>query len=139
MVSIGVRGGGQTFLSSTTDPSSSVKPGFGPTGTAELRYTFYGCFTDRIGMGFTLGAGVGFGFTAIQGTHVDTYTNTDYLGHPMDYTVSSSFRQREQFAKAEATLMASFCFGNVIVNIGPRFTSRGTVAPPGTAPCGTGR
>ena len=121
MVSIGVRGGGQTFLSSTTDPSSSVKPGFGPAGTAELRYTFYGCFTDRIGMGFTLGAGVGFGSTAIQGTHVDTYTNTDYLGHPMDYTVSSSFRQREQFAKAEATLMASFCFGNVIVNIGPRF------------------
>ena len=121
MVSIGVRGGGQTFLSSTTDPSSSVQGTFGGTGTVDLRYTFYGCLTDRFGIGFTLGAGVGYGSTGIKGNHTDTYTNFDYLGNQMDYTVSSAFKQTDRFAKGEATLMASFCFGNVILNIGPRF------------------
>jgi len=121
MVSIGVRGGGQTYLSSTTDPSSSVQGTFGGTGTVDLRYTFYGCLTDRFGIGFTLGAGVGYGSAGIKGHHTDTYTNFDYLGNQMDYTVSSAFKQTDRFAKGEATLMASFCFGNVILNIGPRF------------------
>ena len=121
MVSIGVRGGGQTYLASTTDPSSSVKGTFGAAGTVDLRYTFYGCLTDRFGIGFTLGAGIGYGSTGIKGNHTDTYTNFDYLGNQMDYTVSSAFKQTDRFAKGEATLMASFCFGNVILNIGPRF------------------
>ena len=121
MVSIGVRGGGQTYLASTTDPSSSVQGTFGTAGTLDLRYTFYGCLTDRFGIGFTLGAGVGYGSTGIKGNHTDTYTNFDYLGNQMDYTVSSAFKQTDRFAKGEATLMASFCFGNVILNIGPRF------------------
>ena len=121
MVSIGVRGGGQTFLSSTTDPSSDLKGAFGATGMLDLRYTFYGALTNSINMGFTLGAGVGYGTSAIKGHHTDTYTNTDYLNHPMDYTVTSAFRQNEQFAKAEASLMLAFDFNHVIVNIGPRF------------------
>ena len=121
MVSIGVRGGGQTYLASTTDPSSSVQGTFGAAGTVDLRYTFYGCLTDRFGIGFTLGAGVGYGSTGIKGNHTDTYTNFDYLGNQMDYTVSSAFKQTDRFAKGEATLMASFCFGNVILNVGPRF------------------
>ena len=121
MVSIGVRGGGQTYLASTTDPSSSVQGTFGAAGTVDLRYTFYGCLTDRFGIGFTLGAGIGYGSTGIKGNHTDTYTNFDYLGNQMDYTVSSAFKQTDRFAKGEATLMASFCFGNVILNVGPRF------------------
>ena len=121
MVSIGVRGGGQTFLSSTTDPSSDLKGAFGATGMLDLRYTFYGALTNSINMGFTLGAGVGYGTSAIKGHHTDTYTNTDYLNHPMDYTVTSAFRQNEQFAKGEASLMLAFDFNHVIVNIGPRF------------------
>ena len=121
MVSIGVRGGGQTYLASTTDPSSSVQGTFGAAGTVDLRYTFYGCLTDRFGIGFTLGAGVGYGSTGIKGNHTDTYTNFDYLGNQINYTVSSAFKQTNRFAKGEATLMASFCFGNVILNVGPRF------------------
>ena len=121
MVSIGVRGGGQTYLSSTTDPSSSVQGTFGAAGTVDLRYTFYGCLTDRFGIGFTLGAGVGYGSTGIKGNHTDTYTNFDYLGNQMDYTVTSAFKQTDRFAKGEATLLASFCFGNVVLNVGPRF------------------
>ena len=122
MLSIGVRGGGQTYLpDAALGASGEVKPAFGGTGTLDLRYTFYGCLTNRFGIGFTLGAGVGYGTAGIQGNHTDTYTNFDYLGNQMDYTVSSTFRQTDRFAKGEATLMASFCFGNVILNLGPRF------------------
>ena len=87
----------------------------------DLRYTFYGDLANSVRMGFTLGAGVGYGASAIKGNHVDTYTNTDYLSHPMDYTVTSAFRQNEQFAKAEASLMLAFDFNHVVINIGPRF------------------
>ena len=121
MFSIGVRGGGQTFLSSATDPSSSVHGAFGGAGTLDLRYTFYGYLTEQIGMGFALGAGAGYGTTALAGNRTDTYSNTDYLGKQMDYTIPSTFKQTAQFARAEATLMMAFCFGNVTVNIGPRF------------------
>ena len=122
MLSIGVRGGGQTYLpTAALGASGELKPVFGGTGALDLRYTFYGCLTDRFGIGFTLGAGVGYGSIGIKGNHTDTYTNFDYLGNQMDYTVSSAFKQTDRFAKGEATLMASFCFGNVILNIGPRF------------------
>jgi len=122
MLSIGVRGGGQTYLpDAALGASGEVKPAFGGTGTLDLRYSFYGCLTDRFGIGFTLGAGIGYGTAGIQGNHTDTYTNFDYLGNQMDYTVSSAFKQTDRFAKGEATLMASFCFGNVILNLGPRF------------------
>ena len=121
MFSIGVRGGGQTFLSSTPAPSSSMKGDVGFGGTIDLRYAFYGCFTDRIGMGFTLGAGIGYGTAGLRGDHTDNYSNIDYLGKQIDYTVTSTLRQTNQFARAEASLMLAFCFGNVIVNVGPRF------------------
>ena len=120
MLSIGVRGGGQTFLSSSSVASTELKGGFGGGGTLDLRYTFYGCLTDRMGIGFTAGAGFGFGTTALNGTHTDHYTNTDYLGNRMDYETSATFKQKEQFGKADISLLLAFCFGNVTLNIGPR-------------------
>ena len=86
----------------------------------DLRYSFYGDLTNTVRMGFTMGAAVGYGASAIKGTHIDTYTNTDYLGNQMDYTVTTAFRQKEQFAKGEMALMLAFDFNHVIVNIGPR-------------------
>lgn len=121
MVSIGVRGGGQTFITSTTDPSGDLKGAIGGTGILDLRYTFYGSLTNTVEIGFAIGAGVGYGASAIKGHHVDTYTNTDYLGNQMDYTVTSTFRQKEQFTRAEASLMLAMNFNHVVVNIGPRF------------------
>ena len=87
----------------------------------DLRYTFYGSLTNSVGMGFAVGAGVGYGASAIKGHHTDAYTNTDYLGNRMDYTINSTFRQKEQFAKAEVSLMLAMDFNHVVVNIGPRF------------------
>ncbi len=122
MLSIGVRGGGQTYLpEAALGASGEVKPAFGGTGTLDLRYTFCGCLTNRFGIGFTLGAGVGYGTAGIQGNHTDTYTNFDYLGNQMDYTVSSAFKQTDRFAKGETTLLLAMRFSGVTINIGPRF------------------
>ena len=121
MLSIGVRGGGQTYLpTAALGASGEVRPGFGGTGTLDLRYTFYGCLTDRFGIGFTLGAGAGYGTSAIKGTSSDSYTNYDYLGNQIDYSINAAYKQSDRFAKAEASLMAAFCFGNIILNVGPR-------------------
>ena len=122
MLSIGVRGGGQTYLpDAALGASGEVKTAFGGAGTLDLRYTFYGNITDRLGIGFALGAGVGYGTAGVKGTNTDTYTNFDYLGNQMDYTTSAEFKQTDRFARAEASLMAALRFGNVTLNIGPRF------------------
>ena len=122
MLSIGVRGGGQTYLpDAALGAYGAVQPRFGGTGTLDLRYSFCGFVTDRIGIGFTLGAGGGYATAAIQGSHVDNYTNYDYLGKQMDYIVSAEFSQTDRFARAEASLMASFRFADIVLNVGPRF------------------
>ena len=120
MVSIGVKGGGLTYMSSATDPSSSMQLTFGGSGTLDVRYAFYGSVTDNLSIGFNVGAGIGYGAASFKGRHTDTYTNFDYLGNQMDYKAYAAFKQIEQFAKAEVSLLASFCAENVIFNIGPR-------------------
>ena len=119
--SVGVRGGAQTYLLAASDPASDIKGAFGGTGKLDVRYTFYGCFTDRLGMGFTVGGGVGYGTSSFKGISVDHFSTTDYLGNQIDYTTSGAYRQTDKFATAEASLMLAFCFGNIIVNVGPRF------------------
>ena len=122
MLSIGVRGGGQTFLPiAAVGASSDVSPNIGGAGTLDLRYVFYSYLTERVALGFTVGAGIGYGGSGWNGTNTDKYTNTDYLGNKLDYTVSSRFRQTENFAKADVSLLLSFRVGDFMINLGPRF------------------
>ena len=122
MLSIGVRGGGQTYLpDAALGASGEVKPAFGGTGTLDLRYTFYGCLTNRIGIGFAISAGIGYGTAGVQGTNTDTYTNLDYKGNALDYTCTAQYSQTDRFAKADAALLLAMKFGGVTLNLGPRF------------------
>lgn len=121
--SLGVRGGGQLWLPKSADPSQvSIQCGPGGNGVFDLRYSFYGCMAnDIVGLGFTLGAGVGYGSTAIDGTQQRTFTNTDYLDNPLEYTTEVSFRRADRFATGEASLMLALGIGGFVLNIGPRF------------------
>ena len=122
LIGIGVRGGGQMYLPSAAAGSTAkIQGAIGGVGGLDLRYTFYGCFTDRIGMGFVVAAGVGYGSTGLKGTNTDQYTNYDYLNNRMDYTVDSKFHQTTKGVQADASLLLAFCFGNFTVNLGPRF------------------
>ena len=122
MLSIGVRGGGQTYLpTAAVGATGEVKPAFGGTGTLDLRYTFYGQLADRFELGFAVGAGIGYGTTGIKGTNMDSYTNIDYLGNKMDYSIDATYSLKDQFAKVDVSLLLAMRFSGVTINIGPRF------------------
>ena len=121
VLSVGMQCGGQTWLpSAAVGATGTAKGAFGVAGSVDIRYTFYGQVGQDVGVGFALGAGVGYGTTGLQGTNVDRFTNSDYLNNQLDYTVTSAFRQTEQFVRTEASLMMAFRFRNVTLNIGPR-------------------
>lgn len=122
MFSIGIRGGGQTWFPTCIEGASKeAKGGIGPTGTLDLRYTSYTHLTRKIDIGFAIGASAGYGTSDIRGTHTNVFTNTDYLGIAIDYTAIGVFRQTDRYAKVDASVMVAMRFGNVTLNIGPRF------------------
>jgi len=122
MLSIGVRGGGQTYLpTAAVGATGEVKPGIGGAGTLDLRYTYYGSVASQVELGVAVGAGVGYGTTGIKGTNMDSYTNIDYLGNKMDYSIDATYSLKDQFAKADVSLLLAMRFGGVTLNLGPRF------------------
>ena len=122
MLSIGVRGGGQTYLpTAAVGATGEVRPGIGGAGALDVRYTFYGQLADRFELGFAISAGIGYGVAPLKGSNTDNFTNTDYLGNRMDYTINSDFTQRDKFAKIDLSLLFAMHFGGVTLNIGPRF------------------
>lgn len=122
MLSIGVRGGGQTFLpTAAVGANGEIKPGIGGAGALDVRYTYYGSVASQVELGVAVGAGVGYGTTGIKGTNMDSYTNIDYLGNKMDYSIDATYSLKDQFAKVDVSLLLAMRFGGVTLNIGPRF------------------
>ncbi len=122
MLSIGVRGGGQTFLpTAAVGATGEVKPGIGGTGALDVRYTYYGSVASQVQLGVAVGAGLGYGTTGIKGTNMDSYTNIDYLGNKMDYSIDATYSLKDQFAKVDVSLLLAMRFGGVTLNVGPRF------------------
>jgi hypothetical protein len=122
MLSIGVRGGGQTYLpTAAVGATGEVKPGIGGTGALDVRYTYYGSVASQVQLGVAVGAGFGYGTTGIKGTNMDSYTNIDYLGNKMDYSIDATYSLKDQFAKVDVSLLLAMRFGRVTLNVGPRF------------------
>ena len=122
MLSIGVRGGGQTYLpTAAVGATGDMHAGIGGTGALDIRYTFYGQLADRFELGFAAAAGVGYGSAGIKGTNMDSYTNIDYLGNKMDYSIDATYSLKDQFAKVDVSLLLAMRFGGVTLNVGPRF------------------
>ena len=122
MLSIGVRGGGQTYLpTAAVGANGEIKPGIGGAGALDVRYTYYGSVASQVELGVAVGAGFGYGTTGIKGTNMDSYTNIDYLGNKMDYSIDATYSLKDQFAKVDVSLLLAMRFGGVTLNIGPRF------------------
>ena len=122
MLSIGVRGGGQTYLpTAAVGATGEVKPGIGGAGAIDLRYTYYGSVASQVELGIAVSAGIGYGTAGVQGTNTDTYTNRDYTGNAIDYTCTANYAQTDRFAKGDAALLLAMKFGGVTLNVGPRF------------------
>ena len=119
--SVGVRGGGQMWLPKLApEASGSVHGDVGMNGLLDLRYAWYGDLSSPVSAGFMLGAGVGYGAMAIKGNTTDVFRNIDYLGNPMDYHTTAHFKQSEQFAKAEFSILFALRAGGFAVQLGPR-------------------
>ena len=116
-IGLGVRGGGQMFMPSG---GGELKSSMGGVGGVDLRYTFYGTVDDQIGVGFAVGAGVGYGTTTLKGTHTDQYTNIDYLNNRIDYTNEAKYHIADKFAQANASLLFAFRYSGFTINLGPR-------------------
>ena len=52
---------------------------------------------------------------------MDSYTNIDYLGNKMDYSIDATYSLKDQFAKVDVSLLLAMRFGGVTLNLGPRF------------------
>ena len=122
MLSIGVRGGGQTYLpTAAVGATADMHAGIGGTGALDVRYTYYGSVASQVQLGVAVGAGFGYGTTGIKGTNMDSYTNIDYLGNKMDYSIDATYSLKDQFAKVDVSLLLAMRFGGVTLNVGPRF------------------
>ena len=122
MLSIGVRGGGQTYLpTAAVGATGDMHAGIGGTGALDVRYTYYGSVASQVQLGVAVGAGFGYGTTGIKGTNMDSYTNIDYLGNKMDYSIDATYSLKDQFAKVDVSLLLAMRFGGVTLNVGPRF------------------
>lgn len=113
-IEIGVKGGLETALT-----GSEVKPVFDVMGLLDIRYAYYGD-VDPCQIGFQTGIGIGYGMTRTQGILHEQFTNTDYLGNEMDYSVRTKINSHSRQAQMEVPLLFALRFYGVFINVGPR-------------------
>ena len=117
-----MRGGAQTVLPKIKSGENwSVTNAYTGGGMVDFRYAYYGEIGGSCFWGFTIGLGAGASSESLEGTETDRFTNRDYDGSLMDYTVQSEFSQTTLYARTELSMMLAFYFGPVSLNIGPRF------------------
>ncbi|MCQ2345579.1 MAG: hypothetical protein MJZ82_02295 [Paludibacteraceae bacterium] len=84
VISFAVRGGADVYLSS---PKAVGVPG--PEGMFDIQYACYFPTRGHAELGFRTGIGVGATRLSFRDKVAESFSNTDYLGHPMDYQVLS--------------------------------------------------
>ena len=116
-VQVGARAGGN-LLTGSNDVQSLIGGQAGVDVSYSIRWTVGGDIGigPKIGVGFSrTGGGVA------KNDIYETFTNVDYLGHPMDYTVTAQAEQRYQHLQVEVPLMLSLQLHRFIINIGGKF------------------
>ena len=119
--STGVRLGGQTWLPTMTDEADgSIKGSIGAHEMADFRYAYYGKINKHTSVGIMLGAGFGYGSCGVRGNNTDRFVNTDFSSNKIDYTVTTDFKQSEQFVNADLSLLLALRHNGFVAQIGPR-------------------
>lgn len=114
----GVRGG--AMFSLTKDFASHPEP----AAYADFGYTVYGEVTPDFGIGLHTGLSIGYsGYS--WGYEGDThFTNTDYMGLQMDYTIkTSSAKQQIQQIQAEIPIQMALRANGFILNAGIKLST----------------
>lgn len=116
-VQVGVRAGGNLLTG-----SNEVQSLIGGQAGVDVSYSIRWTVGSDMGMGPKIGVGFSRTGGGVKKDDIyETFTNTDYLGHPMDYTVTAQAEQRFQHLQIEVPLMLSLQLKRFIINIGGKF------------------
>ena len=116
-VQAGLKGGGNLWLGGS-EVQSTIGGNFGVDVSYSCRWSLPKecAIGPKVGVGFSrAGGGVA------KDDILENFTNTDYLGHPMEYTISAKAQQKYQQLQVEVPLMLSLQLHRVIVNVGGKF------------------
>lgn len=119
--SAGVRLGGQTWLPTlNNEVDGSIKGSIGAHEMVDFRYAYYGKINKHTRVGIMFGAGFGYGSCGVRGNNTDNFSNTDYSSNKIDYAATTDFKQSEQFANADFSLLLALRHNGFVAQIGPR-------------------
>ena len=118
VVGVGVRGGGAHFLQKMQ--AEEVKRQTGGNINLDLNYTCY-FQVPVIECGIRTGLSFGYSTSGLKGSLHETFTNQDYYGNTLEYTVDfASVKERTQQLQLEIPIMVAIRWKGLVANAGPK-------------------
>ena len=119
VIGVGVRGGGAHFLQKMH--TEEVKRQTGWNANLDLNYTCYFPTRTALECGVRTGLSLGYSTSGLKGSLHETFTNTDYLGNTIEYTVDfESVKESTQELQLEIPIMAALRWKGLVANVGPK-------------------
>ncbi len=116
-ISFGLRGGASAILS-----SPAAKGKIGPDGLFDLNYACYWQTNGTAQIGIKTGANFGWSSNKFQNPLNETFSNVDYEGNTIDYTVTSSLvEEKTSNWRMEIPFMLAIRADGFFFEIGPKF------------------
>lgn len=91
-----------------------------PAGVLSLGYTFLADVSSSFALGLSTGLEAGGAMTALSGRLTEQFTNTDYLGNTMQYTVTTDFSDRQKLLFAQVPLMLTMRASGLTISLGAK-------------------
>lgn len=116
-LSVGVKAGTAYYTT-----NSDAKGQFGPSLGVTVNYScLWKIAYSTTQMGLMTGVGAAWSQTGLTMDWQTQYTNTDYLGRKMQYSLQGKAVQKDQQFQVEVPLMYSLSLSGFRLNVGPQF------------------
>lgn len=117
VIAVGGRLGGNGYLTKNTDENLKTK--FGIQTMFDFNYSILGVLDSYACLGFKTGVSIGWAQNSFMSQYENHFTNYDYEGHRMDYTIKTdNVTQTLNQYQAEVPLMFAFRYEGVTANLG---------------------
>jgi len=91
-----------------------------PMGTFNFGYAIYGRPTDQFKIGLRTGLNATYSKLGLSHKINETFTNTDYYGHKLDYTVTGLAKYQHTQINLELPVMLAMEANGLIINLGTK-------------------
>lgn len=119
---IGVRGGMAAFLHKFDTPESAWELGYSTMLDLQYAYYFGKKTAHKPSWGIRAGLGIGYASSSAYTPIDDRFSVNDVDGDKIDYHVTAEkVRERDARVQMEISVMPSFVYNGLFVNIGPKF------------------